>query len=139
MALYDYSRVYKINADYVTHELSQFRQKTNCYCRCIYFRLWILHGQEGSSHAPNAKTSRYSMSIHIQSPGEHKKEMEGGRLRIPSCQLQLVWTDDTQPVRRLCYQVVMKEAKEPFNFVTIVSEPQPQLGNAPIVTNVHSL
>ena len=80
------------------------------------------------------------MSIHLlQITRKQIDRFEGGRLRIPSCQLQLVWTDDTQPVRRLCYQVVMKGAKEPFNFVTIVSEPQPQLGNAPIVTNVHSL
>ena len=41
--------------------------------------------------------------------------------RIPSCQLQVKWTND-QPPGDIHKQVMLRGAKEPFNCITIQSD-----------------
>ena len=48
---------------------------------------------------------------------------EKGR-RVPSCQLQIVWTKEQPPIV-FRQKVNLHGAKEPFNYITIQSDPLP--------------
>jgi len=62
--------------------------------------------------------------IHIQVKKWQVDNYRGGQ-RVPHCQLRLQWTRGEPPVV-LYHKLKLIGAKEPFNFLTIESDPLPQ-------------
>ena len=62
--------------------------------------------------------------VHIQVKKSQVDNYRGGQ-RVPHCQLRLQWKGGEQPVV-LCHKLELVGAKEPFNFLTIESDPLPQ-------------
>ena len=57
-----------------------------------------------------------------------KKQVDNFRSgrRIPHCEIKVEWMDEDRRPVKLYHDVELKGAKEPFNYITIESDPLPR-------------